>query len=377
MTIPLLPLLLPLLYSRGKKNKILTWQVETNGTGFRTIRGQHGGKLVTDAWTVCEPMNPGKANATSADSQARKEARAKHADKLKKGYTPDIAEIDNVIPFQVMLAEEYRAITAKRPLVFPQLVQPKLDGVRCRGNRAPKLFSRENNEFHSCPHIRAQVALVLADLGGPADVDGELYNHDLKDDFDELIHLIRTSDPKKLTPEFLAETREKIQYWVYDVMLDLPTEERSRWVAEKFKDIPFVAIVPTHIVNNQAELDARYEEFLLAGFEGMMIRDPRSTYVYDRDESLLKRKEHIDLEFPLVDILEGVGNRSGKAGKVVCRLPDGRTFEANVKGKFEFLTRFLRTRADHIGKPATIRFQSYTPDGIPRFGRMTAIRDYE
>jgi DNA ligase-1 len=123
--------------------------------------------------------------------------------------------------------------------------------------------------------------------------------------------------------------------------------------------------------------------FLEEGYEGMMYRNPLSTYQEGkRTKDLIKRKEHIDKEFILIDVLEGLGNRAGMAGKVVCKIGP-HTFEANIKGKnrfntaFEWFKELLVNKHKYIGEIVTIRYQNLTPDGKPRFGRMIAIRNYE
>ena len=144
---------------------------------------------------------------------------------------------------------------------------------------------------------------------------------------------------------------------------------------------PKFVFVKTKKIKNEEELDACYDEFLEEGYEGQMIRT-NSLYEFKRTAALLKRKEFITEEFELVDVLEGKGNRSGMAGKVVIRLhkatTEGETTcEANPKGGMAFYKRLLTEKDDLIGKKATIEFQNYTPKGSLRFPKMLAIRDYE
>ena len=89
-------------------------------------------------------------------------------------------------------------------------------------------------------------------------------------------------------------------------------------------------------------------------------------YQKKRSKGLLKRKEFIDMEFPVVRVEEGIGNWAGKVKRVVVKLTDGTTSEAGIKGTMEVLGD-LWERED---KPdwVTVRFQEYTPDGKLRFG---------
>ena len=56
---------------------------------------------------------------------------------------------------------------------------------------------------------------------------------------------------------------------------------------------------------------------------------------------------------------------------------DGKEFSSNVKGTFEYMTELLERGEELIGKEATIKYFNLTPDGVPRFPYVIAIRDYE
>lgn len=137
-----------------------------------------------------------------------------------------------------------------------------------------------------------------------------------------------------------------------------------------------IITVETYACHNKESLDKYYGEFLEAGYEGQMVRLDKP-YEHKRSKHLLKRKEFIDEEFVIVDVVEGAGNRTGTVGYMVMRMKDGRNFKSNVKGTFELLGEYLKDKKNLVGKKATVKFFCYTPDGIPRFPYITSIRDYE
>jgi DNA ligase-1 len=112
------------------------------------------------------------------------------------------------------------------------------------------------------------------------------------------------------------------------------------------------------------------------GYEGQMIRI-NSKYENKRSKFLIKRKEFIDEEFEIIDILDGKGNREGLATKVIFKNKDGSTFDTGVIGNDEYTSSLLSNKLKYIGKKATVVYQNLTPDGAPRFGKMKIIRDYE
>ena len=100
-------------------------------------------------------------------------------------------------------------------------------------------------------------------------------------------------------------------------------------------------------------------------------------YENKRSSTLLKRKDFIDEEYTMLGYEEGKGNRSGTIKHLKFKNKDGKEFNSNVKGTFEYLTELLEQADELIGKQATIKYFNLTPDGVPRFPYVIAIRDYE
>ena len=80
---------------------------------------------------------------------------------------------------KAMLAHKYNPDKAD----YPAFIQPKLDGVRCLFT-AEGAFSRTHNQFMNVDHIEKALKPFFAK--NPTTVlDGELYNHGLKDNFEK------------------------------------------------------------------------------------------------------------------------------------------------------------------------------------------------
>ena len=80
----------------------------------------------------------------------------------------------------------------KKPIPYTSeqvFVQPKLDGVRCviqYDNSTVTAYSRTGKEWKNINHILAEL-LPFFWKNPDVVLDGELYNHDLKDDFEKII----------------------------------------------------------------------------------------------------------------------------------------------------------------------------------------------
>lgn len=355
------------IYKRDTAGKIRTWQYEVEDDQYRTVAGVKDGNLVTTGWTVCKPKNEGRANATTAAEQAASEAAADEGKKLKREYRRTIAELDAVVAGP-MLAKSYDKL--KKPVVFPVFSQPKLDGIRAIINKNGAL-SREGQPHGNCDHIIEALAPVFAKYPDIT-LDGEFYHHELRDDFNKIVSVVRKQKP---TPEERAESARLCQYHVYDLPSEESFTQRTAELWRIFRSVGItsdehpmgngpVRFVVTNLASDQERLDEYYGLIMAKGYEGQMVR-LNAPYDFDtRSASLLKRKEFKTAEFPVLRIEEGLGNWAGYAKRIVIQLPNGQECGAGMRGNQDFAKKLL-ARTDI--KSSTIRFFGETPDGQLRF----------
>ena len=348
------------LYKRDTNGNIREWTVEYSGPvnpGIRTISGIKDGNLVTSEWKETFGKNLGKANATTSFEQAQKEAQALWDKRIEKEYFRDEANVDKYDKFKPQLAHDY----TKRPQPSG-ISQPKLDGIRCIA-RLDGLYTRAGKEITTCPHI--VVALQpFFEMYPNIILDGELYNHALKDNFNKITSLVRKVKPSE---EELMETMDLVEYHVYDCF---DPQDTDKLFLDRIDLLPKmihhakVIHVPTEVCDDQEALDKLYSEYTEDGYEGQMVRN-NAPYDNKRSKNLLKRKEFITEEFDVVEVLEGSGNWSGYAKHFELELGDGRTFRSGVRGNQATLKDLLEQEV----KPTwvTCRYFELSPDGVPRF----------
>ena len=375
-------LVLPTLYKLGSTGAEQQWTIKVVPTedGFANIVTEYGqieGTKQTASDTVKEGKNPGKKNATTAYQQACSQANSTWKKKLKDGYSETRGGGD--ISMKPMLAKKYKE--EKKKVTFPCYVQPKLDGVRCLAKRTGDsilLVSREGNEHKGLEHIREGLLLVMPD---GATWDGELYIH-LTHTFQEILSLIKKP----------CEESKKLEYHVYDQMSDDPFEIRSYCIAQCLdpvgtdtgkEHIPAEAmcIVPvsTLSANSHEEIESRFSEYILDGYEGAIIRWGDFPYVRLYNHvSLLKFKEFMDDEFDIVDVVPGTG-KDVLAGTFVCKTKEGYQFNARPKGSHSLRASYLFAKELVIGKKLTVRYfgLTTTTQPVPRMPVGIAVRDYE
>lgn len=352
------PIQFPPLYKRTSTGATQVWYQELEGRCYRTITGQLNGEKTVTGWVVAEGTNIGRSNERTPEQQAVFEVKANYTKKLEQGgYHESIEDIDHQKFFKPMLAHKFEEWAGDC------YSQPKLDGMRCIAT-AEGLFSRNGKPIVSVPHIVEALA-PLFEEDPDLIFDGELYNHDLRDDFNRIMSLVKKSKP-------CEEARDVVQYHIYDVASsDRAFSDRLHYLRRLTSlQHPAIRIVETWLVQKSESLDRLFSEYLSAGYEGQMVRID-APYEQKRSKNLLKRKEFQDGEFTLIGLEEGLGNWAGYAKRAIFRLKDGREFGAGIRGSQDFCKALLAERQSHIGKPATIRFFNYTPDGIPRFPVVT------
>jgi DNA ligase-1 len=197
--------------------------------------------------------------------------------------------------------------------------------------------------------------------------DGEFYNHDLKDDFNKIVSVVRKQKP---TADQKVEAAKLLQYHVYDLPSGDTFVQRSADMVDIFHqfclgggDSP-IKLVETASAVDQDHLDNLNGLYTEQGYEGQMVRLD-APYDFDtRSKSLLKRKEFITEEFPILRIEEGNGNWAGYAKRVVLDV-EGNEVGAGMRGTQDFAKKLLAEAASY--KFATIRHFGRTPDGSLRF----------
>lgn len=360
----------PVLYKRTLTGAIQHWKQELNPNdpaSYRSVSGQIGGKTTCSEWKRAEAKNPGKKNARTPEQQAVFEIDATYKKKLKTEYHETVDTIDTPKYFKPMLAKKYEDHWHKfaGEIVYSQ---PKLDGMRCTID-VDGMWSREGEPIVSCPHIHEELKPFF-DVYSDLVLDGELYNHEYKDNFDELMSIFKTLKPNL---DDLEKSRELGQYHMYDMLGDGVFSDRY----SKLKQFNFpsdkLKIVETSQVSTQDELDRLYYDYMERGYEGQIIRIDDRPYFNDRTDRLLKRKEWTDSEFELIRFEEGKGNWAGKAKRAIFKLDDGsgREFGAGVKGSMEYCAKLLIEKDKYVGTMCTVTYcPQRTPAGIPRFPRV-------
>ena len=270
---------------------------------------------------------------------------------------------------------------------WPLYVQPKLDGVRCLIQAEQidhfsrpikyvvKAYSRTGKEWKNIEHILQELVPFFEKYPNVI-LDGELYNHDLKNDFEKIISLVRKTKP---TDEDRLESAEKVQFHCYDTVDEWTIfEDRNLFVMNELRDNKSIRTVPTMLVRETEEIEAEHEDFLELGYEGSIIRKNKP-YECKRSWTLMKVKDFSDAEAIIVGYEEGKGKREGTLGKFIMQDEEGNQFGCPPGKGYTYadMTIMLNNIHKYMGQTATFTYFERTKAGSYRHPLFKGLRNYE
>ena len=270
----------------------------------------------------------------------------------------------------------------------PTFIQPKLDGVRCVIQResdfpgqeylasfSVKAYSRTGKEWKNIDHILKQLYPFFCKYPNVI-LDGELYNHDLKDDFETIISLVRRQKPDDID---MLESANLVQFHCYDIIdEELPFDQRIEFVTESLMLLgnSIHTVYTTKIEESQANI--QHQCNLDEGYEGSIVRT-NDTYACKRSHNLRKFKDFSDAEAYIVGYEEGKGKRAGHLGKFIMQDEDGNKFGCPPgKGyNYKDMKDMLENIHEYMGQTATFTYFERTKAGSYRHPLFKALRNYE
>jgi len=278
---------------------------------------------------------------------------------------------------KAMLAHKYNPDKAD----YPAYIQPKLDGVRCLFTK-DGAFSRAGNQFMNVEHIEYDLKPVFNRYPNLI-LDGELYNHGLKDDFNKIISLVKK---KKPTKDDKIEAEQLVQYHMYDIV-SYP-HATYEWRMHFINTLTDSAMVKTskclRIIKTEVALDFdnalnKHEKYLKQGYEGSMYRSMTGQYKGTRSWDLMKFKDFHDAEATIINYEVGKGKREGTLGKFIMEDEDGNVFGCPPGKGYDYkgMADLLENIHDYIGQIATFTYFQRTPAGSYRHPLFKCLRNYE
>ena len=227
------------------------------------------------------------------------------------------------------------------------LVSEKLDGVRA-------VWDGKVLRFRSGRVIAAPVWFT-AKLPNIA-LDGELWLG--RGQFDTLSGMVRKTTP-------VDADWQQVKYMVFELPKDAAKfAERAVTLKAIVQEAAFAqlqAVEQFHIAN-RATLQAKLDDVVQSGGEGLMLHLASSKVTTGRSDVLLKLKPVQDSEAVVVAHVPGKGKYKGMTGALDVKTASGQRFKIGTG-----LSDEQRKKPPTVGSTITYTYRDLTPSGKPRF----------
>jgi len=260
-------------------------------------------------------------------------------------------------------------------------IQPKLDGARCIFTK-DGAYSRTGKKFMNVAHIEYDLVDFFKKYPYKV-LDGELYNHRLKNDFEKIISLVRKQKP---TEDDRRDAQHLVQFHVYDVMNftvlnKLTTDDYETRYNQLRLNLPIcrtMTLIKNTSVDSFEEAKMLHDVHLAQGYEGSMLRT-NGFYEQKRSYNLQKFKDFHDTEATIVGYEAGKGKFTGLIGKFFMQDDDGNKFGCPIGKGYNFKDRkfILDNIHNYIGERATFTYFQRTNAGSYRHPLFKTLRNYE
>lgn len=258
------------------------------------------------------------------------------------------------------------------------LVQPKLDGVRCRvlfhGSEPLLLSSEENILNFSVPHIVEELDKLqyYFTKEGIFELDGELYSHSLS--FDQIVS--RTGRTVNIHEEY-----SDIQYHIFDHVCEetsfinrMASAQSTYLNSEVLRE--YIKLVPLRIASTLDEIKCILDEYYSMGYEGIVARHPDAPYTRRRSPYVMKWKPRKSDTYTIIGYEEEHsihGEPKGALGSLTVQDEEGRIFSVGTGFSQSAREDLWNVRHGLPGQFCKILYQHTTSSGVPRFPVFSTI----
>lgn len=302
---------------------------------------------------------------------------------LRAGFSSSTVNkaIPGLVPtFDCMLAHKFEE---KRIKEWPQIAEPKLDGVRVltfvdATLNVCRFYSRSGKEFLTFEHLKPYAIALAAHMKGHQVVfDSEV----MSGEFNKTVGDVRRKD---------AQATDAVLY-VFDVLsmstfnredkngsaADGSYLERRKKLVDLFghhdKNAP-IRLNERYLVNSFDEIYTIYENCRNKGLEGLIIKDPKGLYHRRRNHAWMKIKAADSVDIIVTGTQEGTGKAAGSLGALVC---DFNGVSVNVGSGLSDDQRasFWANKDQLLGRIVEVLYHEITPDKSLRHPRFVRFRD--
>jgi DNA ligase-1 len=235
------------------------------------------------------------------------------------------------------------------------LVSEKFDGVRAYWD-GRRLITRGGLVINAPPWFTEDLPTHP--------LDGELWMG--RGTFARVSGTVRRHQPD-------PEAWHQVRYVLFDLPAsDAPFAQRAEALEELVaaSPNPRLKLAQQTRVADHAALQARLEQVVAEGGEGLMLHHRDAIYRPGRSDRLLKLKPYFEGEATVLEHLPGEGKYAGMLGSMLVEEPDGTQFRLGTG-----FTDAERAAPPPIGSEVSFKYHGRTKNGLPRFASFLRVAD--
>ena len=219
----------------------------------------------------------------------------------------------------------------KTKIKFPCIAQTKMDGMRFNAiveNGTVQYRSRAGKELDLFGVLDSDIMSLTAETEYV--LDGELLmvgadgrHMDRKTGNGLLIKFQKGTGTAELAKQIRAVVWDIIPLFAFRKGVCSGVGYRDRLNMLTTEKLTRVSIVTTHMVKNMEEAQALYQQKLLEGEEGLVLKDPAGPWENKRVKHQVKMKAELEADLYCAGVTAGTGKYQGKIGAIECHSKDG------------------------------------------------------
>lgn len=354
----------PTLFS-SKNNKKRFWHIQifkkSNDIFIIKSYGLIGGKV-----TKTNPKKIDNSSMKNKLSLAITQANFLWKKKKESGFYEENNNIKTNINKFISPMKAHKLEDHYKKIIYPCLVQKKLDGFRCLANvknNQIELYSKTMKKFYFLDHIKNELDKINC-LNKNIYLDGELYNKKLS--LSEISSIITI---KKIN-KFNNKKSNKIYFFIFDMFdlknMKLTFIERFNFLKNIFKNNKFKYLKLVKIVNanNFTKINKLNEKYIQDGYEGIIVRNMNGLYkLNSRSFDVLRTKEFKKDYFEIVGAKSGTGTQQN-AIIWICKCKNSnKTFSVipigTINNRIKTYNHYLQNKKKYLNKKALIKYLDF------------------
>jgi len=258
----------------------------------------------------------------------------------------------------------------------PVIVQPKLDGHRCRAVRDQfgfSLYTSTGLHYENLEHIQTELDIFFKDHPDITELDGEIYKHNSS----------RGNIGSSIASENLSDS--ELEFHIFDIVngtMAINRQIELIQLEQQLSDnLKHIKIVSSFFTQDIQDIYNAIEMFTSQGYEGAIIRHPYALYERKRSTGIMKfkpRKQDVYRICGYKALVRKNGKIEPLIGSLEC-FTDGESERFFISG-FTNEERALlwKDRENLIGKQIIVDYQRITSKRkVPLSGVFNSFVSYE